>query len=165
MTSDFPTPFRRYEVTIPEAWIDGNKHLNMGYYTVLFDLATDELWAALGIGFAYKKARNLGTFCAEAHIAYEREMLMGEVGYVESRVIDVDDKRIHVTHELFRKHDGLRSAAQEFLFLHVDLSRRRVSPWPDDILPTLRAAKAAHDRLPPPDWLGRKVAMRRKESV
>ena len=155
----FPTPFARYEFEVLPAWIDGNKHMNMGYYTVMFDLATDEIWAELGIGFDYKRERGCGTFAAEAHIVYENEMLLGERGVVHSRVLGCDAKRLHVTHEAFREKDGKRAAAQEFIFLNVDLGIRRVVPWPEDILARLRAAEAAHAALPPMAWVGRRVAL------
>jgi acyl-CoA thioester hydrolase len=156
---EFPTPFARYEVEVPPAWIDANDHLNMGYYVVLFDLATDEMWDALGIGREYKRTDRCGTFAAEAHIVYEREMLLGERGVVHSRILGVDAKRLHVAHELFRRKDGLRAAAQEFLFLHVNLDIRRVAPWPPAVLARLREAAASHARLPPPDWTGRRIAL------
>jgi acyl-CoA thioester hydrolase len=155
----FPAPFARYGFEVLPAWIDGNDHMNMGYYTVMFDLATDELWDALGIGFAYKRERGCGTFAVESHILYENEMRRGERGIVHSRVLACDAKRLHITHEAYRAADGKRAAAQEFLFLHIDLSVRRVSPWPADIMARLREAEAAHAALPALDWLGRRLAM------
>ena len=156
---NFPTPFARYRAEVLPAWIDGNNHMNMGYYTVLFDLATDELWDELGIGKGYKVGRGMGTFAAEGHIIYEREMLLGERGLVHSRVLGVDAKRMHVSHELYRDADGQRAAAQEFIFLNVDLTRRKVTPWPEDVLVRIEAAAAAHAGLPPLDWAGRRVAL------
>jgi acyl-CoA thioester hydrolase len=53
----------------------------------------------------------------------------------------------------------LRAAAQEFLFLHVDLDIRRVVPWPAEVVARLEAAAAAHAALPSPDWTGRRIAL------
>jgi acyl-CoA thioester hydrolase len=36
---------------LPE-WIDNNDHMNLAYYVLLFDLATDTVYDALGIGQA-----------------------------------------------------------------------------------------------------------------
>ncbi|MCX7381066.1 MAG: thioesterase family protein [Alphaproteobacteria bacterium] len=155
----FPTPFARYEAEVLPAWIDANNHMNMAYYVVIFDLATDEMWDDLGIGIAYKHATSNGTFAARGHIAYENEMLLGERGRVSSRIIGVDSKRLHTAHELFRLHDGKRAATFELLSLHVDLVSRRVAPWPDHILAGLTAAAAAHAALPLPDWVGRPIAI------
>jgi len=45
-----PAPFRSSLLEIEPGWIDYNGHLYMGYYTVLFDRAADELWGLLGFG-------------------------------------------------------------------------------------------------------------------
>ena len=37
----FPTPFDRYEGEVLPEWIDANGHMNLAYYIVLFDYATD----------------------------------------------------------------------------------------------------------------------------
>ncbi len=155
----FPTPFARYTAEVQPGWIDGNNHMNMGYYTVLFDLATDELWDEIGIGRTYKIERGCGTFAAEGHILYEREMLLGERGLVHSRVLGGDAKRLHVAHELYRQKDGQRSAAQELLFLNVNLARRKVTPWPEDVMAKIHEAAAAHATMPPLDWPGRRIAL------
>ena len=50
-------PFRSSIMQIRPEWIDYNGHLNMAYYNVMFDHAIDELWARIGIGPNYMKAR------------------------------------------------------------------------------------------------------------
>ena len=74
----FPTPFDRYEGEVLPEWIDANGHMNLAYYVVLFDYATDTLFNAIGIGLDYKDTTNHGTFVAETHNLYERELLVGE---------------------------------------------------------------------------------------
>ena len=46
-------PFWSGWLEVEPGWIDYNGHLNMGYYTVLFDLACDDVWPALGFGPDY----------------------------------------------------------------------------------------------------------------
>ncbi len=58
---------------LPE-WIDNNDHMNLAYYVLLFDLATDTVYDALGIGQAYRAATGNSTFTAETHIVYQREL-------------------------------------------------------------------------------------------
>ena len=45
------------------------------------------------------------------------------------------------------------------MYLHVNLSTRRVVPFPDGIRERVAAAAAAHAGLPRPDWAGRRIAM------
>ena len=61
---------------LPE-WIDYNGHMNLAYYTVLFDQATDLLFDVLGLGLDYRRDTQMGTFVAETHNRYERELLVG----------------------------------------------------------------------------------------
>ena len=140
-------------------WIDYNGHMNLAYYIVLFDQATDALFDELDLGLDYRRSRNLGTFVAETHTRYERELLVGERVRVAVQILAVDDKRMHVAHEMFRLKDGLRSATLESMFLHVDLGARRVMPYPPDLKARVDAAAAAHAHLPRPDWIGRRVSM------
>src|SRR5262245_27293056 len=39
---DIPAPFDRYRDVVKPEWIDHNRHMNLGFYLVVFDLATDE---------------------------------------------------------------------------------------------------------------------------
>ena len=60
-----PAPFEGYEGEVLPQWIDLNGHMNLAYYTVLFDYATDLLFETIGIGREYKRTTNHGTFVAE----------------------------------------------------------------------------------------------------
>ena len=73
IAAPFVTP--PYEVR--SEWIDDNGHLNLAYYLVLFDWATDALWAAIGLGDGLRAAGH-GTFAAESHILYRAELVAGE---------------------------------------------------------------------------------------
>jgi acyl-CoA thioester hydrolase len=154
-----PAPFERYEAEVSPLWIDLNGHMNLAYYTVLFDYATDLLFEAIGIGRQYKEATGHGTFVVETHNRYECELLVGEQVRVASRVLGADAKRIHLAHEMFRRADGARSATQELMFLSIDLSRRRVVPFRPEARAGVVSAARAHAALPWPDWVGRHIAM------
>jgi acyl-CoA thioester hydrolase len=154
-----PAPFARFEGEVRPEWIDFNGHLNLAYNVVLFDGATDLLFDEIDLGRAYRVRTNLGTFVAETHTRYEREVLVHERVSVATQIVAVDDKRLHLAHEMFRCADGRRAATQELMFLHVDLGARRVCPFPPELKARVDAAAAAHAVLPRPDWLGRRVAM------
>jgi len=125
-----PAPFDRYRGEVLPEWIDANEHMNLAYYTVLFDYATDALFDAIGIGRQYKDSTNKGTFAVETHNLYERELLVGERVRISTLILALDD-----------------------------LSTRRVEPFPDDVRERVAAAGAAHAHLPRPDWVGRRIAM------
>src|SRR5437899_8188178 len=99
--------------------------MNLAYFVVLFDYATDTLFEAIGIGREYKDATNHGTFVAETHNLYQRELLVGERVRVATQILGADGKRLHLAHEMFSLLGGRRAATQELLYLHIDLSARR----------------------------------------
>ena len=153
----FPAPFDRYQGEVRPEWIDHNGHMNLAYYTVLFDYATDRMFDELDLGLAYRRRTDLGTFVTETHNRYERELLVGDKVRVAIQILFADDKRLHLGHEMFRLDNGKRAATQELLFLHVDLKERRVMPFPPDLHARVHAAAAAHSALPRPAWVGRHV--------
>ncbi|HTZ35399.1 MAG TPA: thioesterase family protein [Stellaceae bacterium] len=157
----FPTPYDRFEGEVRPEWIDLNGHMNLAYYTVLFDYATDLLFDELDLGRRYRERTDLGTFVIETHNRYERELLVGERVRVTVQILSVDDKRLHLAHEMFRGDTGERAATQELLFLHVSLRERRVTPFPAELKARLDAAAAAHAVLGRPAWVGRHVGMPR----
>jgi acyl-CoA thioester hydrolase len=154
-----PAPFDRYQGEVLPEWVDANNHMNLAYYIVLFDYATDTLFDAMGIGRLYKDATGNGTFVVETHNLYERELLVGERVRVTTQILGVDSKRLHLSHEMFMAASGQRAATQELMYLHVDLATRRVVPFPDGVRERVAAAALAHARLPCPDWAGRRIAM------
>ena len=156
----FPAPFDRYQGEVLREWIDANDHMNLAYYTVLFDYATDALFEAIGIGREYKDTTNHGTFAVETHNLYERELLLGDRVRVATQILGMDGKRLHLGHEMFMiGGTGQRAATQELMYLHVDLAARRVVPFPDDLRERIAAAASAHAHLRRPDWVGRWIAM------
>jgi acyl-CoA thioester hydrolase len=158
----FPAPFDRFRGEVLPEWIDYNGHMNLAYYTVLFDQATDLLFDELELGLDYRRDRKLGTFVAETHNLYERELLVGARVRVATQIIAMDAKRLHLGHEMYAldgPNTGMRTATQELMFLHVDLGARQVCPFPPDMYERVSQAAAAHAGLPYPAWSGRRIAM------
>jgi acyl-CoA thioester hydrolase len=158
----FPAPFERFEGEVLPEWIDYNGHMNLAYYTVLFDQATDLLFDALGLGLDYRRDTLQGTFVAETHNLYERELLVRARVRIATQILGADEKRLHLGHEMFAIAGGHRTATQELMFLHVDLAARRVSAFPEDLRRRIAACAAAHAALSRPQWVGRRIAMPEK---
>src|ERR1700752_3026201 len=78
IVSDLAAPFDRYRDVVRPEWIDHNGHMNMGYYLVVFDFATDEFFRWVGLGEAHRTERKVTTFCLEAHVTYHREVRSGD---------------------------------------------------------------------------------------
>lgn len=154
------TLFMSSLLEIEPAWIDYNDHLNMGYYTVLFDRAIDEAFAEMGFGPAYVAAENHTTYCAEFHVRYLRELKLGDRVRASFRIMDHDEKRFHTFQELYHE-DGWLAATGEGLTLHVDLAGPRVTPMPAGLLDRVAAMAARGAELAAPDGSGGRIGMRR----
>ncbi|ADZ69793.1 thioesterase family protein [Polymorphum gilvum] len=158
----YEAPFRSTVMTVKPDWIDYNGHLNMAYYNVLFDTAVDQAFLAIGLGPDYVRTRGASYFTAEAHVCYLRELHEGDPVVASVQVLDWDDKRLHVFQELCHADDGFLSATSEQLLLHVDMTARKVAPWPDDIRAALAAMAAHHAVLDRPRRAGRSIGIARK---
>ena len=114
-------------------WVDNNGHMNMGFYLVVFDIATDQLWPRLGLGAPFR-ARGLATFAAEAWVNYVREVNEGMPLACTNEVLAYDGKRLLCVHRMHHATEGWLAAENEVLYLCVDMGRRRVTTWPEDIV-------------------------------
>jgi acyl-CoA thioester hydrolase len=118
--------------------------MNLAYYLVAFDLATDRLWPALNLGRAFQ-ARGLGTFAVESWQAYVREVVLDAPLAADSAVLAFDAKRLLIRHRLYHAEEGWLSAENEVLYLCVDLATRRVAAWPEDVLARFAARSVADE--------------------
>jgi acyl-CoA thioester hydrolase len=155
----FFAPFVSSIMTVEPAWIDYNGHLNMAYYNVLFDRAVDEAYDLIGVGQDYLKQHRHSTFTAEVHVRYLRELREGDPVRVTFQLLDYDAKRVHYFEQLFHATEGWVSATSENMTLHVDMTAKKVAPFPASVLRRLAVMKAAHARLPRPEAVGRRIAM------
>src|SRR5881628_3821713 len=76
--SDLAAPLDRYRDVVRSEWIDHNAHMNVGYYLVVFDYATDAFFDWVGLNAAHRAAHAITTFCLEAHVTYHREVRAGD---------------------------------------------------------------------------------------
>ena len=145
---------------LPE-WIDLNGHMNVAYYVLAFDQATDTLYKALGIAGDYLERERRSVFTLAMNVDYLREVFAGDEVRIVSRMLDHDHKRIHYFHEMYHASQGWLSATNECVAVHVDMTRRKSAPFPDLAAERLAAMTAAHAALGRPDRAGRSLEIRR----
>ena len=147
------------------AHLDGNGHMNIGYYSVLFDQALDRPWPLLGLGYDNISASgNSGhsTFALESHVTYQREMREGDPLDFTFQIIDMDAKRIHYFMTMLHRRERWLSATLESISMCIDMSTRRSAVWPDDPMARLSAVFEVHRQRPQPAEVGRTIGIRRK---
>jgi acyl-CoA thioester hydrolase len=152
-------PLDRYRDVVRPQWIDSNHHMNMGYYLVVFDLATDEFMRWVGLGAEHRRTHGVTTFCLEAHVTYAREVREGDPLRFTTQLLSFDAKRLHYIHCMFHATDGYLAATNELMSLHVALETRRGAAMAPDVLTRLAAIREAHGRLPRPPQVGRVMGL------
>jgi len=160
MTTPIPVPFTDARQRVREEWIDYNGHLNVGYYHVAFDIASDRFFDFLGLTSAFRVQHQGSTFALESHLNFLREVKQGDWLRFEARLIDFDAKRIHFYMEMLHADEGYVAASYESLSSYVSMTTRRTSPLPATLMQHLAAVKAAHALLPRPWQLGHVISVR-----
>jgi acyl-CoA thioester hydrolase len=147
-----------HEVVRPE-WVDYNGHMNVAYYVLIFDHATDAVLDYLDLGADYRAASGCSVFVAEAHVTYDLEVNAGDLLRINSRVLGVEGKKFILFHEMYRDNEIQPAATNEVLCLHVNMAERRSAPMPNAASEQLRRVAADHARLPKPTGAGRVIAL------
>ena len=156
------SPLCLYTGTVPLEWIDYNGHMNVAYYVLAFDHATDAFMECLGIDRTYRQLNQCSTFVVETHVNYQRELAAGDSMRITTQLLGFDSKRIHYFHRLYHGHRGYLSATTELMVIHVDLAERRSTPMPLPTMDRLSKLMAAHLQLPRPPQSGRVMGVRAK---
>lgn len=148
--------------TVRSEWCDYNGHLNMAYYVLIFDHATDVFHDSLGIDKPYRLESNCSTFAVEIHTTYLAEVLEGDDVSVSTQLLDHDEKRLHYFHRMYHAEKGFLSATNEIMTVHVDLGARKVVPMSEAIRQNATDLFALHGDLPAPEQQGHTIGIRRK---
>lgn len=155
-------PLQIHKGTVLPEWIDYNGHMNVAFYVLAFDHATDTLFNYLGIGEEYKNKYNYSTFTLEGHITYDREVLEGDPLSFKTYLLDYDEKRLHYFHEMYHATEGYLASTNELITMHIDMNVRRSTPFASELMTRLEEIMVAHRALPRPEKAGRTIGIRRK---
>ena len=160
MAAPIPVPFSGARARVRKEWIDYNGHLNVGYYHVAFDAASDLFFDFLGLTAIFREQHQGSTFALESHLNFLREVKEGDSLRFEARLIDFDAKRIHFYMEMLHADEGYIAASYESLSAYVSMATRRTTPMPSALLDRLAVVRAAHSVLPRPWQLGHAISVR-----
>lgn len=145
-----------YRTEVSSDWIDYNQHMNAGYYNVVLDKAVEAILDELE-GRNYL-AETTGTFYSvETHIVYLRELKVGTPLRVETQLIGLDLKRLHVFSTIYDDAANDAAATGETMLVHVRQNVGKVIEMSPDFHGRLQAVYEAHSQWPRPENLGRAV--------
>ncbi|MBI1243415.1 MAG: thioesterase-like protein [Alphaproteobacteria bacterium] len=133
--------------------------MNVAYYVLAFDNATDVFFEAVGFGEAWRKATGRSFFAVDAHVRYIGELKPGERLAVATHLLAADTKRIRYFHTMRNADTGTVAATVEFLSLHVDMVTRRVVAFGPEDQARIDSFARAHANLPVPEAAGRGISL------
>ena len=138
--------------------------MNMGYYVVVFDKATDAWLDHVGLDPEFKKSNAVTTFTLESHVTYLRELGEGDPLRFTTQLLAFDEKRIHYLHSMYHGTAGYLASTNELMSLHVSEETRRGAPMDPGIQARLAELFEQHSRLPVPPQVGRRIGLGAKRA-
>jgi acyl-CoA thioester hydrolase len=144
-------PLDVHRATVLPEWIDWNGHMNVGFYVVAFDKATDTLCQQFGCGWEYTRDKLGMTFVLEAHVTYDREVKEGDP-LAHHHADPRPRRQAHPLHPHDVSHDreGYLAATNELMLMNIDYQTRRSAPWPEFAMERIEKLAAAHAGPPRP---------------
>ena len=117
---------------IKSEWTDYNKHLNMAYYVLIFDVAWEVILKKFNMGEDSAKTSGMSTMVVETNTTYDNEIKEGDEVEILLTYFDHDKKRLHFKLEMIEKNTKKLSSTIEMLSLHVDLNKRKVAEFNEE---------------------------------
>ncbi len=155
-----PAPLRLYRATVQPDWVDYNRHMSEWCYLLAFGDNADAFFRYIGIDERYRAAGH-SLYTVETHLHHRREASEGDSLSMTLRVLDHDDKRVHIFHEMFLGDSDLLLASAEQLLVHVDTRAGRSASMPPNLAGHLEAIREAHAALAVPEVIGRPMRITR----
>jgi acyl-CoA thioester hydrolase len=159
-TATIGAPLALHRCAVAPAWVDYNAHMSESCYLLVMGDSADAFFRYLGIDEAYRAAGR-SIYTSETHLHHRREVAEGEPLALTLQLLDHDDRRLHVHHEMRHGETGVLLAEAGQLLVHVDAHEGRSTPMGPDLLQRVAAVRAAHAGLPRPAVAGRPLGIRR----
>lgn len=136
-----------YRETIPTDYLDIMGHMNVRWYSALFDSAAWKFFESFGMTETYYRSEQAGGFALKHFIQFLAEVKVGETVAIRGRVLGRTAKRVHFMLFMVNENTNVLAATLEVLGSHADMRIRRTAPYPPDIAANLDAVLADHQKL------------------
>ena len=138
-------------------WVDYNGHMNVTYYTLVFDHASDLFLERIGLDQEFRDSSECSVFVVEAHTTYKKEVMEGAMLSVSTQVLGFDAKRIHLFHRMISNGKNDTVATNELMLLYVSMKSRRTARMPEKIKIRLGTLHTTQKAGPQPEEAGRAI--------
>ncbi len=146
---------------VDSEWIDYNGHMNVAYYHLAFDRATERLLERIGLGEEYRRRRNGSMFALEDRMSYQRELQEGDPLRITGQILDFDHKRLHYFLRMFHAERDYLASTCEHLSTFVDMEQRRSAPLPEEVVAEVRRLFEEQGELSRPEETTTPIGIRR----
>ena len=150
-------PLELFRCDVEPDWVDYNNHMTEAAYLTAFGWASDALFRYIGDDEEYRAAGH-SFYTVETHVNYLREVRGDDSVRFATTVVGLDEKRLHIYHEMFDTRTGDLLAATEQMLLHMDTHSGRPAPMEGTPMQALKTIRSVHSNLPVPEYLGRVMA-------
>ncbi len=113
--------------------LDHMGHMNVQYYTSMFDQATWHLFNEVGLTPTYFKENDRAMAAAEQTFKYKKELFPGDVVHIKSKVLEVKNRAFLFLHTMYDSETGDEVASTNTVAVHLDTTIRNPCPLPDAI--------------------------------
>lgn len=139
----------QHRLTVPPEFEDFNGHMNIAHYLTTASWGAEHALRSWGVPEDWVRREQRGTFSAEHHLRYFHEVHVGADISVRVRAVARSPRAAHL-HCYLLDHTQHRLAyTMELLTVHIDMTTRRTTTWPEPIATAIDAAVARHSAL---DW-------------
>jgi carnitine 3-dehydrogenase len=140
--------------------VDYNGHMSEWCYLLAFGDNADAFFRYVGIDDDYRAAGS-SLYTVQTHLHHRHEAGEGDALTMTLRVLDSDEKRVHIFHEMFLGDSDVLLAAAEQMLVHVDTRAGKSAPMPPALAERIDDLRRAHASLPTPAAVGRPLRIPR----
>jgi acyl-CoA thioester hydrolase len=108
-------------------------HMNVMWYASKFDEACWQLLGMLGLHRSRFAEDVTAMAAVEQHIQYKRELHPGDAVTIQSALLEVKDKSIHMLHKMVHDASGEVAATTVIVGVHIDARIRKAIRIPEDV--------------------------------
>jgi acyl-CoA thioester hydrolase len=148
-----------YRVRIKPEWIDHNGHLNVAYFVLAFDFATDAIYEEWGIGSAYQEQSGCSVFTLGMNVDYLKELFSGDEIEIRTQLLDWDYNKIHYFHSMWHTSIGKMAASNECLAMNIRLKDKKRARFPIKVQQRLAEIYSQHTKIKKPKRYGRRIGI------
>ena len=125
--------FETYRGAVYPWHCDHMDHMNVMWYVGKFDEGTWNFMARLGATPAYMRDNRRAMAAVDQRIAYQRELVAGDIVVVRSGMLEVKDKTLRFVHEMRNADSGEVAAVTQLIGIHLDAVARKSCSLPEAI--------------------------------